>query len=52
MKSSDQLLQVTIDEIICGNRKGIMPESSVIIDNPQIRRVYAYCKQLNKMAAT
>ena len=46
-----QLLQVPIDEIICGNKKVIMPEPSVIIDTPQIRRVHAYYKQLNKMVA-
>ena len=44
-----QLLQVTIDEIICGNRKAIMPEPIVITENPRIRRLYAYYKQLNRM---
>ena len=44
-----QLLRVPIDEIICGNRKAIMPEQIVIIENPRIRRVYAYYRQLNRM---
>ena len=46
-----QLLQVPIDEIICGNRKAIMPEPIVIIEDPRMRRLYAYCKQLNKVKA-
>ena len=44
-----QLLQVSIDEIICGNRKAIVPEPVVIIENPRTRRLYAYYKQLNRM---
>ena len=47
-----QLLQVPIDEIICGNRKGIVPKSIVIIESLQIRRLYTYYHQLNKMVAT
>ena len=46
-----QLLQVSIDEIICGNRKAIVPEPVVIIENPRTRRLYAYCKQLNRILA-
>ena len=46
-----QLLQVSIDEIICGNRKAIVPEPVVIIENPRNRRLYAYCKQLNRVLA-
>lgn len=44
-----QFLQVPIDEIICGNRKVIVQEPIVIIENPRTRRLYAYYKQLNKM---
>ena len=46
-----QLLQVSIDEIICGNRKAIVPEPIVIIENPRTRRLYAYYKQLNMIKA-
>ena len=46
-----QLLQVSIDEIICGNRKAIVPEPIVIIENPRTRRLYAYYRQLNKTLA-
>ena len=46
-----QFLQVPIDEIICGNRKVIIPEPIVIIENPRTRRLYAYYKQLNRMVA-
>ena len=38
-------------EIICGNRKAIVPEPIVIIENPRTRRLYAYYKQLNKVLA-
>ena len=38
------LLRVLIDEIVCGNRKAIMPEPIVILENPRTRRVYAYYK--------
>ena len=46
-----QVLQVSIDEIICGNGKAIIPEPIVIIENPRTRRLYAYYKQLNMMKA-
>ena len=46
-----QLLQVPIDEIICGNRKAIIPEPIIIIENPRTRRLYTYYKQLNKVLA-
>ena len=44
-----QLLQVPIDEMICGNRKEIIPEPIVVIENPRDRRLYAYYKQLNRV---
>ena len=46
-----QFLQISIDEIICGNRKAIIPEPIVIIENPRTRRLYTYYKQLNRMIA-
>ena len=46
-----QLLQVPIDEIICGNRKAIVPGPIVIIENSRTRRLYAYYKQLNRAKA-
>ena len=46
-----QLLQVPIDEFICGNRKAIVPEPIVIIENPRTRRLYAYYKHLNRVLA-
>ena len=46
-----QPLRVPIDEIICGKRKAIIPEPIVIIENPRMRRLYAYCKQLNRVLA-
>ena len=46
-----QFLQVPIDEIICGNRKAIIPEPIVIIENSRDRRLYAYCRKLNKILA-
>ena len=44
-----QLLQVPIDEIICGNRNAIIPEPIVIIENPRDRRLYTYYRKLNRM---
>ena len=46
-----QFLKVPIDAIICGNRKAIMPEPIVIIENTRIKRLYAYYKQLNRVIA-
>ena len=46
-----QLLQVPMDEIICGNRKAIIPEPIVIIENSRDRRLYTYCRKLNKILA-
>ncbi len=43
-----QFLQVSIDDIICGNRKAIISEPIVIIENPRTRRLYAYYKQFNR----
>ncbi len=45
-----QFLQVTMDELICGNGKAIKAEPIVVIENPRSKRLYAYYKQLNKMA--
>ena len=44
-----QLLQVPMDAIVCGNRKPILPEPIVVIDNTRDRRLYVYCKKLNKI---
>ena len=46
-----QLLRVSIDEIIRGNRKAIVPEPIVIIENPRTRRLYAYHKQIYTVLA-
>ena len=46
-----QLLQVPIDEIVCANRKAIIPEPIVILENPRDRRLYSYYRKLNKMLA-
>ena len=46
-----QLLQVSMDEMICGNRKVIVPEPIVIIGNPRIKRLYTYYKLSNRMLA-
>lgn len=44
-----QFLRVSLDEMICGNRKAKVPEPIVIIENPKDRRLYTYHKQLNRM---
>ena len=43
-----ELLQVPIDAIVCGDRKTILPEPIVMIENPRLRRIYAYYERLNK----
>ena len=44
-----QFLHVPIDEIVCGNRKAMIPEPIVVIENQRTRRLYAYYIQLNRM---
>lgn len=46
-----QLLQVSIDEIVCGNRKPILPEPMLVIENTNSRnrRLYTYYEKLNKV---
>ena len=46
-----ELLQVPIDGIVCGNRKVILPEPIILIENPRDRRLYEYYRKLNKMIA-
>lgn len=46
-----QLLQITIDEIICGNRTPIMPERVIVLKDTRERRLYTYYKQLDRMLA-
>lgn len=46
-----ELLQVPIDDIVCGNRKAILPEPAVVIANPTTRRLYEYYIKLNRMSA-
>ncbi|MBQ8279111.1 MAG: helix-turn-helix transcriptional regulator [Roseburia sp.] len=46
-----QLLQVSIDEIVCGNRKAIIPKPIVILENSRDRRLYSYYRKLNKILA-
>ena len=35
-------LRIPMDDLVCGNRP-------VIIENPTIKRLYAYCEKLNKV---
>lgn len=46
-----QRFGVPIDEIICGNRKSILSQNLVIIENPRDRRLYSYYKKLNELFA-
>ena len=46
-----QLLQIPIDEIICGNRTPIMPERVIVLKDARERRLYTYYKQLDRMLA-
>ena len=46
-----QWFEVPIDAIICGNRKSILSQNLVIIENPRDRRLYSYYKKLNELFA-
>ena len=46
-----QWLEVPIDAIICGNRKSILSQKLVILENPRDRRLYSYYKKINELIA-
>ena len=46
-----QWFEIPIDAIICGNRKSILPQKLVILENPRERRLYSYYKKLNELVA-
>ena len=46
-----QLLQVSMDDIICGNKKAIEPEMIVVIESSRNKTMYTYYKGLNKILA-
>ena len=46
-----ELLQVTIDAIVCGNRAPIVSERVVKAMTPEARRLYAYYEKLNEKHA-
>ena len=46
-----QWLEVPIDEIVRGNRKSILPQAVVILENPRDRRLYSYYKKINELVA-
>ena len=45
-----QLLKVSVDEILCGNKKMIYPERILIIEKTMDRRFYVYYKMINKIS--
>lgn len=46
-----QLLQVTIDAIVCGNRKAIFPKTVVVLEDRREKRLYAYYKRIFEVTA-
>ena len=46
-----ELLQVPIDDIVCGSRKKIFMEPLVVIENARDRRLYKYYKKINTVFA-
>ena len=46
-----QWFGVPIDAIICGNRKSILSQELVILENPRDRRLYSYYKKINELVA-
>jgi transcriptional regulator with XRE-family HTH domain len=45
-----QLLRTPIDEILCGNRKAILPEP-IVLKSSRERRLYVYYKKMYEMQA-
>lgn len=43
-----ELLQVPIDDIVCGSRKEICSKPLIIIENKKYKRLYTYYRKLNK----
>lgn len=43
-----ELLQVPIDDIVCGSRKEICSKPQIIIENKKYKRLYTYYRKLNK----
>ena len=46
-----ELFQVSIDEIVCGNRAPIVPRIRLDAMDAQGRRLYAYCEKINELKA-
>ena len=46
-----ELLQVSIDEIVCGNRVPIANNRQLETMDVRERRLYAYCEKLNELRA-
>lgn len=44
-----ELLQVSIDEIVCGNRASIEPSVVFETNDLQYRRIFAYYEKLNQL---
>lgn len=42
------LFQIPIDEIVCGNRKAILP-NPIVIESARDRRLYHYYRKLNEL---
>lgn len=46
-----ELLQIPMDDIVCGNKKALLPEvveNVLVIEDLRGRRLYEYYKKLNK----
>ena len=46
-----ELLQVSIDTIVRGNKTKYAPDFIINHQNPQVKRLYVYCEKLNKNRA-
>ncbi len=44
-----QLLQVAIDDILCGNKKGMLLELDRTSENSQLRRVLVYRQKMHEV---
>jgi len=46
-----EMFQVPIDAIVRGNRRAILSDSVIVMENPSDRRLYSYYKKISRMIA-
>ena len=44
-----ELLEIPMDELVCGDRKEFLPKPVIEIENSRDRRIYEYYRRISKM---